>query len=146
MPSTPPGAAESPSTAAGLFVDVDSNVSLPRRRLRLRGELDLASVPLLTSTLDEQAAGCARLELDVSDLHFCDLVGLTALEQAQQRLRRRGCRLTLHGIPGQLRRLLDVDGLRSPLSTAITPAAANASLPNPRRVLTKLLAGRLRLR
>jgi anti-anti-sigma factor len=140
---TPPGAAESPSAATGLFVDVDTKVSRPRRRLRLHGELDLATVPLLASTLDQQAVGCTELEVDLSDVTFCDLIGLTALEQAQQRLFARGCSMTVKGIHGQLRRLLDLDGLRSPLSApAVTGSRDSFSLGR----VAKLLAAHVRLR
>ncbi|MFC8010826.1 STAS domain-containing protein [Streptomyces cinereoruber] len=50
--------------------------------LRLAGELDLATVPLL-----EAAAATAmsthprRLDLDLTDLTFCDTTGLRALHQ-----------------------------------------------------------------
>jgi anti-sigma B factor antagonist len=146
MSSTPLGAAESLSADAGLCVDIDTNVSLPHRRVRLHGELDLATAPLLASALDEHAAGCTQLDLDLSDLRFCDLVGLSTLEQAQQRLGQRGCRMRVDGVNGQVRRLLDIDGLRSPLSAPVTSVAANHGLPNPRRAFAKLLAGRLRVR
>ncbi len=115
MPSTPVSAAELLAPTAGLIVDVDA--SEPHKRLRLHGELDLATSPLLASTLDQHAVGCDALQLDLSGLRFCDLIGLSTLEQAQQRLRHGGCRMTVHGIPGQLRRLLAVDGLNSSLAS-----------------------------
>ena len=131
MPSTPHSAAGSLSDTAGLMVDVLA--SEPHKRLRLHGELDLATAPLLVSILDQHAMGSETLALDLSDLSFCDLVGLTTLERAQQRLRRRGCRMTVQGIPGQLRRLLAVDGVNSTLAfnrksaSERVPVASSAS-------------------
>lgn len=125
MPSTPHRAAGSLSDTAGLMVDVDA--SKPHKRLRLHGELDLATAPLLDSMLDHHAADSETLELDLSDLRFCDLVGLTTLERAQQRLRYRGCRLTVHGVHGQVRRLLTIDGLGSPLAVDDFRADGHAS-------------------
>ena len=145
MSSTPAAAAASP-LADALLVEVDADVSLPRRRLRLHGELDLATAPLLASALDAQAAGCQQLELDLGGLVFCDLVGLTALEHAQQRLRDRGCQMTVYGIHGQLRRLLEIEGLRSALSAAPSRPPVTAILTRPRPTLASLVAGLVRHR
>jgi anti-anti-sigma factor len=144
MSSIPFPAGESTSTTDGLRVAVDPNASPPRRRVRVSGELDLATAPLLASTLDLQAAGCARLELDLSGLVFCDVIGLATLEQAQQRLRRRGCQLSVHHIHGQPRRLLDIDGLPTTLSARPSPSAGTVILAKPRRTLANLLTGLLR--
>jgi anti-sigma B factor antagonist len=117
VPSTPPSAEAWLSPTAGLSIDLETTA--PHKRLRLHGELDLATAALLASQLDRHAVGCETLQLDLSDLRFCDLVGLSTLEQAQQRLRQRGCWMTVHGIHGQLRRLLAVEGLRSPLANDV---------------------------
>jgi anti-anti-sigma factor len=144
MSSTPFPAGESTSTTDGLRVAIDPNASPPRRRVRVSGELDLATAPLLASTLDQQAAGCAHLELDLSGLVFCDLIGLTTLEQAQQRLRRRGCQLSIHHIHGQPRRLLDIDGLPTTLSARPSPSTTRVIPVRPRRTLANLVTGLLR--
>jgi anti-anti-sigma factor len=144
MSSTPSPAGESTSTTNGLWVDTDPNAPPPRRRLRISGELDLATASLLASTLDQQATGCAQLELDLSGLVFCDLIGLATLERAQQRLLRRGCQLSIHRIKGQPRRLLNIDGLPTTLSARPSPSAAKVSLAKPRRTLASLATGLLR--
>jgi anti-anti-sigma factor len=144
MSSTPFPAGESTATTDGLQVDIDPHASPPRRRVRVSGELDLATAPLLASTLDQQAAGCDQLELDLSGLVFCDLIGLATLEHAQQELRRRGCQLSLHHIHGQPRRLLDIDGLPTTLSARPSPAAATVIPAKPRRTLANLVTGLLR--
>lgn len=90
----------------GLLIEVDWSSAGPRL-VRIRGELDLATAPLLAGALDRSAQGHGEVEADLSDLTFCDVVGLTAIEQAHQRLAARGCRLILHGI-APLRLLLSV--------------------------------------
>jgi anti-sigma B factor antagonist len=137
----------SPSAANGMLVDIDTNMSPPHRRLRVHGELDLATASLLASTLDQQAVGCEQLELDLSGLAFCDLIGLTTLEQAQRRLRDRGCRMSVHGIHGPLQRLLEVEGLRTTLSMSSTTSSTTrptAILTAPRRAMARLLVGLVR--
>jgi anti-sigma B factor antagonist len=137
----------SPSAANGVLVDIDTNTSPPHRRLRVHGELDLATASLLAATLEQQAEGCEQLELDLRGLAFCDVIGLTTLEQAQRRLRDRGCRMTVHGIHGPLQRLLEVEGLRSTLSTspdAPPTTPPTAILPAPRRTMARLLVGLVR--
>lgn len=130
--------------ADGLLIETDTDVPHQRRAVRLRGELDLATAPQLLSSLDTQGVDCDQLEVDLSGLAFCDLIGLTALEHAQQRLGERGCQMTVHGIHGQFRRLLDVPGLRSPLSTSPSPPLGNMSFAKPRRALASFVAGLVR--
>lgn len=91
----------------GLLIELDR--SMPRR-VHIRGELDIATSPLLARALDRAAEACTDIEVDLSGLTFCDVVGLTALEQAHRRLAGRGCRLTLHGT-WRLHLLLRVPGL-----------------------------------
>lgn len=49
------------------------------RRYRLVGELDLATVPILTDTLSPATAGDGNLELDLADLTFVDSSGIRGL-------------------------------------------------------------------
>lgn len=71
--------------------------AVPRRTLRVQGELDLATAAQLAVLLDQAAAGCSEVDLDLSGLAFCDVVGLTAIENAQRRLSAQGCVLMLRG-------------------------------------------------
>jgi anti-anti-sigma factor len=82
-----------------------------RRLLRVTGEIDLATAALLRCAILRAAADHHHVELDLSGVSFCDVVGATAIEQAQQQLQARGCQLTLRGIDGPLHLLLAVDGL-----------------------------------
>ncbi len=97
------------TSGQGLLVEVDGSEAGPRR-VRVRGELDLATSPLFAGALDRLAQGRYEVTVDLSELAFCDVVGLTAIEQAHQRLAARGCHLTLHGT-ARLRLLLSVPGL-----------------------------------
>lgn len=99
----------SQTAAQGLLVEVDG-AEAGVQRVRVRGELDLATSPLLARALDRSAQGRGEVAVDLSGLTFCDVVGLTGLEQAHQRLAARGCRLTLHGT-ARLQLLLTVPGL-----------------------------------
>jgi ABC-type transporter Mla MlaB component len=63
----------------------------PRRRLRLIGELDLASAPALTEALTS-IDGDGQLTLDLSELTFIDSTGLHAILQARTLSERREAR------------------------------------------------------
>jgi anti-anti-sigma factor len=82
-----------------------------RCRLMLRGELDLASAPLLEAGLREaERAGAKRLELDLSDLEFIDSTGLTVLIQANHAAELNGHTLSLCGLQPQVQRLFELTG------------------------------------
>jgi anti-anti-sigma factor len=114
-----------PTPAAGLLIEFEDLRACPassrpcrpqppiRCRLRVSGELDLATVGLLRSAIQRAAANRQEVELDLSGVTFCDVVGATALEQAQQQLRARGCQLVLHHADRPLHLLFAVDGLFS---------------------------------
>jgi anti-sigma B factor antagonist len=80
----------------------------------LRGELDLASAPVLQRELLEVLEGSPeRVALDLRDLTFLDSSGLGSLYRARQVADDRGVPFRLEGVPDQVRRVLDV--------TAMTP-------------------------
>jgi len=99
----------------GLLVEIQDLRAPTRRLLRVIGEIDLATVGVLRCAIHGAAADHDHVELDLSGVTFCDVVGATAIEQAQAQLQARGCQLTLGGIRGPFRRLLAVDGLFSTL-------------------------------
>ena len=77
--------------------------------IQVEGEIDLATAPLLDATL----AGVegARVEVDLSEMTFCDAAGLRVLELARGHL---GARLRVTGASPFVRRLagiLDMDWL-----------------------------------
>jgi anti-anti-sigma factor len=114
-PTSPRGSSEAPTAAEGLLVEIQELRAPTRRLLRATGEIDIATAGLLRCAIDRAAADHHHVELDLSSVTFCDVVGATAIEQAQQHLQARGCQLTLHGIHRPLRRLLAVEGLFSTL-------------------------------
>ena len=79
------------------------------------GEIDVATAGLLRSAIHGAATDHQHVELDLSAVTFCDVVGASAIEQAQRQLEARGCQLTLQGTDGSLHRLLAVEGLFSTL-------------------------------
>jgi anti-anti-sigma factor len=85
--------------------------------VRLAGELDIATGPLLKQRLQQLTTGSAepqvrRLVLDLSELAFTDVVGLGVLLHAERELADRGGQVRLrHPAPLVRRvvRLLDLD-------------------------------------
>ena len=110
-PTSPNGPSGAPTAAEGLLVEIEDLREPFRRLLPVTGEIDLATTGLLRCAIHRAAADHDHVELDLSGVTFCDVVGATAIEQEQQQLQARGCQLTLHGIEGPFRRLLAVDGL-----------------------------------
>lgn len=104
----PPGGVDE----AALVVERDEGVSAPRAVLRVSGELDLATAPLLAARLGALVAdGHPVVDVHVGDLHFCDVTGLNVLIDAAQVARGRDGVLTVHDPTASMRRLLAVAGL-----------------------------------
>lgn len=75
----------------------------------LRGELDLASAPLLQNTIEGSDTDDARLVvLDMEDLEFIDSTGLRIVLMAHTRAQERGQELVLTRIGHQVQRLLTI--------------------------------------
>jgi anti-anti-sigma factor len=89
-------------------------------RMRLVGELDLATiaeVAEVTSAAIE--CGCAWVEIDVSDLRFCDSTGLRCLLAARAHCAAAGGGLRLVDPPPRLIRLLQITGLGVLMSATV---------------------------
>ena len=114
-PTSPHGSSGAPTDVEGLLVEIQDLRAPTRRLLRVTGEIDLATAGLLRCAIHRAAADHHHIELDLSGVTFCDVVGATAIEHAQAQLQARDCQLTLRGIGGPFRRLLAVDGLFSTL-------------------------------
>lgn len=82
-----------------------------RCRLVLRGELDLATAPILEAELrDVQACGVTQLMLDLSDLQFMDSTGLAILIREHQAADLNGHTISLRGQTPQVHRLFELTG------------------------------------
>lgn len=78
----------------------------------VRGEVDIATAPLLRAVLDGvYAAEPRRVELDLSGVAFLDSHALTTLIAARRRLAARGAVLVLRAPSRPVARLLTASGL-----------------------------------
>jgi anti-anti-sigma factor len=71
--------------------------------IHVQGEIDLASAPLLARALADVDG--QRVQVDLSEMTFCDAAGLRELARAHQRL---GTRLQVTGAGPLLRRIAAV--------------------------------------
>lgn len=76
--------------------------------IRLLGELDLTNAPDVWDRLC--AEKCSTLQVDLSGTTFCDAKGLSALLGAKRKRERDGCRVSLLGARGIVRRVFEVTG------------------------------------
>lgn len=86
------------STQSTLAVDVQRDGETVH--VRLEGELDITSSPLLQAVVDQSLAArreprCTRLVVDMSGVSFADASGLSPLLLARAQLGRRGGRVEL---------------------------------------------------
>jgi anti-sigma B factor antagonist len=112
-------------------------VEVQRRRLvtivRPRGELDLATVETLRTTLDAAIAALggteddARLVLDLRSLSFMDSTGLHLLVALDERAQRDGFQLTMYAPATPMDRAIHLCGLDRTLPFAPPVDAVEAS-------------------
>ena len=115
------------NTQSDLSVDVQQDGG--EVQVRLDGELDVTSVPLLQTVVEQAIAPrrrppCQKLIVDMSGVDFADASGLSPLLMARAVLRRRGGNVELrHCRRAVLRllRLLDVSDLVPDRTAAATP-------------------------
>jgi anti-anti-sigma factor len=81
------------------------------RAIMVEGELDLAVADQLRDLLDRAGLDEMHVLLDFSRCSFIDSGGLAVLVSAEEKLRKRGLRLLLYGVRGQVLRLLSLTGL-----------------------------------
>jgi anti-anti-sigma factor len=85
-------------------------------RVRLEGELDLATVPELKTILYEQLAAGNDVVLDLSTLEFIDSSGLQVIITSLRAADELPGTLAIHAsMPSQVHRLLEIAGLLSSL-------------------------------
>ena len=81
-------------------------------RLRLAGDVDAATAPLLEAQITEAVrAGHAQVILDFGDLKFIDSSGLSVLVSNHKRLRDAGGDLVVESPPPAALRLFEIAGL-----------------------------------
>src|SRR5439155_26249997 len=104
-----------PSDSIGSAVAVSEHLSVDLRHeadmvvVRLDGELDLASAPLLESEMERPAVGAAaRVVLDLRELQFIDSTGLRTIFIAQARSREREHEFAVTRGPAHVQRLLSL--------------------------------------
>ncbi len=99
--------------------------------LRLGGELDVTSSPLLQTVIDQVLAPrrtpmCSRLVVDMSGVSFADASGLCPLLLARAMLARRGGQVELRHCRRGVQRVLHVLGLDSMSTVDLRPTATVA--------------------
>ena len=91
-----------------------------RARVFLRGELDLATAPLLHKQIDDLVAGNGQhrslVLIDLAELTFCDSSGLRALLETLDRCHRVGTNLRLTNVPADIHRIFELTGTTSVLN------------------------------
>lgn len=78
---------------SGPDFQIDAQPQAEHVRLRLTGDLDLASVPVLKRRLEELCAQKRSVRLDLSGVDFIDSSGMHLLITAFKDARADGCRL-----------------------------------------------------
>jgi anti-anti-sigma factor len=140
----PPSATSLPG-AFTVDVLVDDAV---RVRLRARGELDMATAPVLAAVLNDQQR--RHVHLDMSEVRFCDSAGLTALVEAHRDLLSRQGSLTLVGAGPRIQRLLRITGLDAVLFTVAEsqamPGSVRTTQSRPANLRARLARPAVRIR
>lgn len=98
------------------LLDVTTERILGTVVVRVSGEVDLYTSPLLASALKQAAAADAELVVvDLSDVTFMASSGLRALLDGLDEAQRRRCEFRLAGQTTAVRRLIEAAGLRGVL-------------------------------
>jgi anti-sigma B factor antagonist len=98
-------------TPAPGYLGIETERTRSVLRVRLRGELDMLTAPLLAEALErDRASGRRHLVVDMTELQFMDRAGLAALlEGAGQGTQSRPV-LSIMGCPPNVRRVLELTG------------------------------------
>lgn len=99
------------AAAEPLTVEV-SPVSDDVAVLRVGGELDVHTAPTLVAAVAEAYGnGATSLEIDASDLLFCDSSGIQVLVQAREQALAAGGAVKVTNVRGPVEKVLTVTGL-----------------------------------
>jgi anti-anti-sigma factor len=91
--------------------------------LELRGELDLATVPIVQEELGRAKRFYELVVLDLRQVSFMDSAGLQLLVSMQKRMRDRGGSLLVVQGQRQVQRLFELTGIVDQLQLIDDPAA-----------------------
>lgn len=94
--------------ASGRLLGYQKEATPEAMILRLSGEVDLVTAPLLFSALETLAQDGHNAVVDLSGLHYIDSIGFKALLDVNRLFLARSQRLTLSGPPAAIRRIIDV--------------------------------------
>jgi anti-sigma B factor antagonist len=95
---------------APLTIDVSADGDTTT--VRLTGELDVHTAPALGEALTSALDGTAtKIEIDATDLRFCDSSGIQVLVQAREKAMTDGGTVQLTGVHGSVEKVLSVTGL-----------------------------------
>jgi anti-anti-sigma factor len=101
---------------------VDAVREQDRVVLRLSGELDLASAPILVRALEDPEIGAAALLLlDLDELQFVDSSGLRVILLAHEHARERGQDFAITAGSPQVQRLLSITSVTEHLRVVASP-------------------------
>lgn len=91
-----------------------------------RGELDIASAPVLDEVLRDALTSADLIALDLGGVSFMDSTGARLLAAAARSVRRAGGQLMLEAVPEHVQRLLGLLGADAAPAAAVahTPTAA----------------------
>jgi anti-anti-sigma factor len=99
-------------------------------RLVLAGELDIASAPILESTIASLCGnGTSAIVLDLSELTFMDSTGLRAVLAADKLCAGKGHSFSVAGAGGPVQRLFELTGVTGSLQFEPDSSAPAASGP-----------------
>ncbi|GAB2326831.1 ANTAR domain-containing protein [Streptomyces griseoincarnatus] len=118
---------------------IGGRMDADRALLTPRGELVRGCAQMLAAKLAELPAGTARVDLDMSGVHFMDTAGLGFLDVLRDHARRRSMPVTTSRWSGQPRRILELAGLDTtdPLRTPAprsSPAGSAVALERQERL------------
>jgi len=107
---------------------VDLTTDGPVARMRLDGELDVTSAPLLQTVVDQvlsprRTPACSTIVMDLSGLAFADASGLSPVLMARALLGQRGGSLELRHPRRPVRRVLRILGIDDLTSPGADPLA-----------------------
>ena len=99
------------------------------RTFFLNGELDMATVPIMSIAIVDAVARGGPLSLDLTDLTFLDSTGVGALLKAARDLPS-GC-IVLHGVHDGLRTVTGLLGVDEAENIHVIPCTLGGLLPRP---------------